>query len=419
VAKIVVLSMAYRGDVHPYVPVASELARRGHNVTFVVPREFHDELSGEPFDCVHSGSDFGPAELNKHGDWLAKWGMRFGGARLLELYFGKFTVPHLESQFTAIHEALDGADVLFTHSTAAVVGAMAAEARNVPWISGDLFPMLIPTRTASPFAAVRSLGPLNTAAWHLARSTRPNRLTFAKDFADFRRQKGLDDTSRSAIDLRISPYLNLGMASPEYIPAAPDWPGNYTLTGFTHWNQPDAAMPDGLQAFLDADDPPLLITFGTLAAASHSERFSAAIGSAEALGLRTLSLCSLPSTATRLQETYDSGRHFVADYAPLAQVLDQVRAVVHSGSHGTNSMTLRAGKPSAIMPAIVDQVWHAKRQETLGTGAHVRRAKDLRPAIERLVHDQSMSDAASRLGQRLREEQGTMRTSDEIERFLD
>ena len=36
-ARIVVHSMAYRGDVFPYVPIASELARRGHDVTFVVP----------------------------------------------------------------------------------------------------------------------------------------------------------------------------------------------------------------------------------------------------------------------------------------------------------------------------------------------------------------------------------------------
>ena len=48
-SKIVVLSMAYRGDVFPYVPVATELCRRGHQVTFVVPREFHKELAAEPF----------------------------------------------------------------------------------------------------------------------------------------------------------------------------------------------------------------------------------------------------------------------------------------------------------------------------------------------------------------------------------
>lgn len=36
-ARIVFYSMAYRGDVLPYAPVAAELARRGHDVTFVAP----------------------------------------------------------------------------------------------------------------------------------------------------------------------------------------------------------------------------------------------------------------------------------------------------------------------------------------------------------------------------------------------
>ncbi len=122
-ARVVVYSMAYRGDVHPYVPIATELVNRGHDVTFVVPREFHAELANEPFECVHSGSDFSPSELNKHGEWLARWGMRLGGVRLLELYFGEFTIPHLAPMYEAVHDTLEAADLLFCHSTAGTVGA--------------------------------------------------------------------------------------------------------------------------------------------------------------------------------------------------------------------------------------------------------------------------------------------------------
>lgn len=199
--------------------------------------------------------------------------MRLGGVRLLQLYFGTFTIPYLDAQFDAINDALNGADPLFTHSTAAVIGAMAAEAHGIPWISGDLFPMSIPTATRSFSPAVPSLGPtLNRLGWKLARSARPNRLTFAADFAAFRRRKGLDSTLRGPIDLRISPHLNLGMASPHYLSGAPDWPDNYVMTGFTHWQNTTAAMPEGIEEFLANGDPPLLITLGTLAAASHPER---------------------------------------------------------------------------------------------------------------------------------------------------
>lgn len=418
-AKVVVLAMAYRGDVHPYVPVASELASRGHDVTFAVPREFHAELANEPFRCVHSGSDFGPNELNKHGDWIAKWGMKLGGACLLHLYFGIFTVPHLDEQFAAVRDASDGADVIFSHSTAGIIGAMAAETHGIPWISGDLFPMLIPTATRSFAPNVPSMGStINRMGWRLARSARPNQLTFASDFARFRRRHGLDGTLRGPIDLRISPHLNLGLASPHYVQPAPDWPDNYVMTGFTHWANAEGDMPEGLEEFLTADDPPLLITLGTLAAASHPERFEAAVAAADELGVRTVSLCSLPATAERLRNRFDPARHGAWVFAPLSKVLGSVCGVVHSGAHGTNSMALAAGLPSAIIPSIFDQVWHAKRQVELGTGVHAKRTSDLGRAIARLLGDLTLADNARRLGKRLATENGVGATADQIEAFL-
>lgn len=417
-AKIVVMSMAYRGDVHPYVPVASELARRGNEVTFVVPREFHAEFANEPFTCVHSGSDFGPNELNEHGEWLAKWGMRFGGVRLLELFFGEFTVPHLEAQYTAVYDALDGADVLFAHSTAGTVGSMATEARGLPWISGDLFPMLIPTETAMPLA-IRSFGKLhNRMAWKVARMTRPDRLSFVGDFSAFRRSKGLDDARVSPIDARISPYLNLGMASPHYVRPAPDWPSNYHLTGFTHWGNDAGEMPDGLDDFLTDGARPLLITLGTLAAATHPERFDAAVAAADELGIRTVSLCSLESTADRLRSRFDQRRHAAHRFAPLSKVLPHVRGVVHSGSHGTNSMTLTAGLPSVVVPSVFDQVWHAKRQVELGTGVYAKKTTDLDAAVGRLARDHRLATRAHEMAELLQREDGTAAAADRIEAFL-
>lgn len=412
--------MAYRGDVHPYVPVATELSRRGHEVVFVVPREFHPEFAAEPFACVHSGSDFSPCELDRHGEWIAKWGMRLGGVRILELYFGVFTVPHLDVMFEALAAALDGADVLFTHSTAAVVGSMAAESCGVPWISGDLFPMLIPTTTAPPAPNVPDLGTRgNALSWRVARSTRPNRMTGASDFMHFRARKGLRARRTSPIDLRISPHLNLGMVSPRYIEPAPDWPVNYHLTGFTHWGNDQGEMPDGLEEFLSGEDAPLLITLGTLAAAAHPERFTAAIEAADAANVRTISLCSMESTAQDLRSRVDPARHAVHRFAPLARVLPHVRGAVHSGSHGTNSMVLAAGLPSVVIPSIFDQVWHAKRQVELGTGLHAKKTRHLADAVRRLCTDPSIAANAQRFGALLSsEEDGTTLTADHIEGFL-
>jgi UDP:flavonoid glycosyltransferase YjiC (YdhE family) len=49
VARITVVSMAFWGDVMPFVPIANELAGRGHNVTFAVPEGFWPMLANEAF----------------------------------------------------------------------------------------------------------------------------------------------------------------------------------------------------------------------------------------------------------------------------------------------------------------------------------------------------------------------------------
>lgn len=218
--------------------------------------------------------------------------------------------------------------------------------------------------------------------------------------------------------MRISPYLNLGMASPHYISPAPDWPSNYELTGFTHWENTGGLMPAEVDEFLDAGEPPLLITLGTLAAAVNPERFHDTVDAADALGLRTLALCSTDHNAATLAERNDAAQHLAVPFAPLSRVLPRVRAVVHSGSHGTNSMTLAAGLPSVIMASVFDQVWHARRQEQLGTGVHVPKGRHLGEAIKQLMSDTSMTHHATALAERLATEDGVAMTTQRIEDFL-
>src|SRR5207237_328916 len=145
------------GDVFPYVPIASELARRGHEVTYVVPREYHPVLAGEPFRCVHSGTDFSPCSLDAHGDYVARWGMRLGGVMLSRLYFGVFSIPHLDELFDALDAEVASADVVISHPLASFIAAAACERRDVPWIVGDLYPMLVPSAHSVP-SGLPSLG---------------------------------------------------------------------------------------------------------------------------------------------------------------------------------------------------------------------------------------------------------------------
>ena len=419
-ARIVLHSMAHRGDVFPYVPIASELSRRGHEVTYVVPREFHPLFASEPFRCVHSGTDFSPVALDEHGAFIARWGMPLGGAGVLRLYFGKFTVPHLPALFEAVDAELAGADLLVSHPAASLVGAMSCERHSIPWIVGDLFPMLVPT-TTSPPAGMPDLGRwTNQALWKLGQSRLVGPLMSRRAFVDFRDSLGLHSArSWSVVDARLSPFLNLGLASPSYVEAAPDWPANYRLTGFTSWDGPnDGRLPDDVQAFLAEGPPPVVVTLGTSGASARPEVFEQVAAVLDELGARGVFLTSNAAVTERVRGAGVARRHGVWPFVPLAPLLRHARGLLQSGAHGTNALALEAGMPSVIVPCMFDQLWHARRQQALGTAVWVRRDRDLAGALRRLLTDDGLTERARAIGARLGTEDGTTAACNEIEEFL-
>ncbi len=223
-------SMAYRGDVFPFVPIASELSRRGHDVVFVGPEELRDEFAAEPFayrdgDC----GDLTPTRLDAYGDYIRRWGRVLSGGMLLRLYFGQLCVPRLPQLYDAIDGALEGADLLVSHPAASIVGRMACEVRGLPWIVGDLFPMLTPTDAWGPAipGLGRTRGPVSRAVvrrtWGVGRSPLGRWLSSERGFATFRSSLGLTTARGDAVYGRLSPHRNVVLVSSQYFPPAPDW----------------------------------------------------------------------------------------------------------------------------------------------------------------------------------------------------
>jgi UDP:flavonoid glycosyltransferase YjiC (YdhE family) len=318
----------------------------------------------------------------------------------------------------AVEPHVKWADVMLTHPIAALTTTIPCEIHGVPWIVGDLFPMLLPSG-AEPISGAPNLGRrANMAGWKMARSPVLDRLSGAHRFKAFRRSRGLDDTTWNLVDARSSPYLNLGLVSPHYVDEQPDWPQPYQLTGFTCWDGPnDYALPQDVVTFLDDGSPPLAVTFGTSAAAAHPELFAKVATALDRHGCRGLFLTSTADIASALSATVDRRRHGVWPFVPLGPLLRRCRGVIHSGAHGTNALALRAGLPSIIRPCLQDQLWHARRQEQLGTGIWVRGDR-FDDATARLLDDHAMADRAASLGRMLAAEKGTSVACDAIEVFL-
>jgi UDP:flavonoid glycosyltransferase YjiC (YdhE family) len=102
---------------------------------------------------------------------------------------------------------------------------------------------------------------------------------------------------------------------------------------------------------------------------------------------------------------------YAAGPLPHDWLLPRCVTVVHHGGFGTTSAGLRAGIPVLIIPHVVDQFYWGQRVQELGVGLPpIRRtrldATRLAAALEELVHDTALRDAASVLGEQIRAENG-------------
>jgi UDP:flavonoid glycosyltransferase YjiC (YdhE family) len=76
---------------------------------------------------------------------------------------------------------------------------------------------------------------------------------------------------------------------------------------------------------------------------------------------------------------------------------------------------MTAGVPTVVHPQLFDQVWNGRRVEQLGVGVHARRARDVAPAVRRILGDPGYAERARALATRLAEEDGAGACADAVE----
>lgn len=200
--------------------------------------------------------------------------------------------------------------------------------------------------------------------------------------------------ARDALFLPITsgnPYL-VG-ASPRVVDAPPDWPPNVQLTGFFAWDTPRSyGPPRGLQEFLDAGPPPILITLGGSSAVDPQEFYPNAVRATRRLGHRALVLSgptSEPSASTPLR---------------------------------THSWLLASGLPQLIVPRGFDQPQTAVRMRRLGVATIMPWGRASAPALQSALAELLSTDGyrgrASTIASRLGQEQGLDNAADAIEQTL-
>ena len=416
-ATIVVTTLGSFGDLFPIVPVALRLRRNGHKVVFVVPQHLVSALSAEDFECrpfvMPGGAPEVDAESVAAADVRARIRSRLPEivARTIELL-----VP-----------ACEDAEVMLTNP-AQLAAAIVATKLGMKWVTLTPFPGNIPSGYTVP--QPHWLPALPTPAGRLV-----NRATwriFQYGFQHLSRdtiQEALDRAGIAADPLfftagALSPHLVLVLSSPRYSPREPDWPGQVKVAGHTPWDEPRGWRdPPGLDAFLAAGEPPVIVTTSSAVERDAVQFFRTAAAALAGSGRRAILLVGAAEQEMGAAPGASVAPGVVAwPYLPLSRVVPRSSLVVHHAGIGTTLTTIRYGRPCVAIPAAYDQWYNAGRIRTLGVGRVLewkRFTTDrLAADVELVARTPGYTDRARALGGAIAAEDGAGRACEEIEALI-
>lgn len=162
------------------------------------------------------------------------------------------------------------------------------------------------------------------------------------------------------------------------------------------WILPDdRPLPDELEAFLHAGEPPVYVGFGSMAMRPSEDLGRSAVEATRAHGRRLI----LGRGWADLTAIDDGDDCMVVGEVNQQALFRRVAAVVHHGGAGTTTTAALAGAPQVVVPQIVDQPHWARRVVELGIGAAhdgpVPTSESLTRALETALAPQTRTRATA------------------------
>jgi UDP:flavonoid glycosyltransferase YjiC (YdhE family) len=364
------VSIGTRGDAQPFVVLADELVRRGHEVVlglspdlveFAGRAGLHAEPVGpSPRDFMDT--DEGRALLTSRNAWQMVDRM----SRYLNL--------SAAMRFAQTRALCEGADAIVASPLSEDSAVCVAEAARIPFAGLHVHPWRR-TRAYPVFAiTTRQLPPaVNLATWWLfermwwrGQRTEVNRL---------RAEVGLAPTRRSTwARMAAAGAPAIQAYHRAVVPGLVDYGAQTPVVGFLTPSADlraqfgDAGVNAELEAWLDASDPPVYFGFGSIPVLDPAATLAMIRTVADRCGVRAI----VSAGWSRLEADASDERIRVIGSVDLAALLPRCRAAVHHGGAGTTATGVIAGVPAVVCSnPFGDQPFWGKRLERLGVGKHM------------------------------------------------
>ncbi|HSM57891.1 MAG TPA: glycosyltransferase [Candidatus Sulfomarinibacteraceae bacterium] len=417
---IAIIAYGTRGDVQPAIALGKTLHGRGHRVRLVASGNFKAWIESHGLEAAASDVDI--QQLMQTGlgqEWVMRGTNPLAQVRVMH----RLLTRHGDRMARDAWDGCCDAEVVISSFTSDVLAVSIAEKLGAPHVSMPPQPVMIATRDgrAVPNAPLPNRVSilnylfsrffLQPFPWLLLGKAN-NRMR--QELLGLPLQSGRENVAARRRMLVVHGY------SRHVVPHPADWPHNFHTTGYwfldeeSEWRPP----PD-LRAFLEAGPPPVYIGFGSMTGRDPEQLTRLLLEAVRRSGQRAVLLSGwagiggldLPPEV------------FCIERAPHGVLFPLMAAIVHHGGAGTTGASLRAGRPTIIVPHMADQPFWGRRVADLGLGPEpIPRPRlsvgRLAQAMRRAASDEEMQRRAAELGRRIRAEDGREHAADLIEAWL-
>jgi sterol 3beta-glucosyltransferase len=389
--RAVLTNLGSLGNIQPFFALADELRKHGHHPVLALAPAYASYAAQFGFEFVPIGLDLDYPKLQRKDTEDALNGV--DPLSTLQDSLTRLTAM-LPQIFSELSEACREADVL---------------------ISGHVQPAsrMVHEVTGIPFASVHTnhFGGMQPAAYRQAACAVIN---------PFREQHGLPPIQDPIHTDANSPQLAMYAISRYLRTPDPDWPPHYHVTGFFYLEEKKWEPPEELVNFLKSGDPPVVISFSSIA---HSDP--------EGMTDLLLEAVRLAGCRAIIQHGWSGlakGRTLPANVMSIGFVqhtwlFPHAACVVNAGGSGTPAATLKSGVPSIVVPHVNDQPMWAELLRGLGCAGGVvpyreLTAERLAAAIKATLGNPELYKRAAEMAVNIRAEQGVSRARMLIEQLL-
>jgi sterol 3beta-glucosyltransferase len=402
--KILIPTIGTRGDVQPFIALSQGLQRAGHTVTLASHPIMQHLVESHEVTFAPIGPDI---DLAQKVAGVRQKAHHSAAGLISAMRFGFDILERSHADILALCQGCD----LIVVPTAVATGKNEAELLNIPYLSVTLMPWAIPWDDPQrPWPKRLAYGAIDGLVALM--TTLPlNRI---------RKRQGLPPVGKEGF---TSARLNLVPVSPAVFALNPLWEERHHVVGYWFAETPSSWQPSkDLLTFLEAGNPPLLISLGAMS-----------LGDDDALANARLFVEAAQQAGNRaIIQGWDAGMRqlklpetiLAAGLLPHDWLLPRCSGIVHHGGFGTTAAGLRAGIPHFIIPSVADQFYWGQRIHELGVGLpfmpRPRLTKNnLVAALSELPNHPGLHEAAVKLGTQIRAEPGVETAVKLIEEAID